>query len=525
MHACIAALCCAARSGAVIALGAAWLPLAVQAQLNLGFETDAVHGGVPGWRGGDDSFALDATFAFRGDSSLRVASDGDGRRSGFSQEIAAQALRGDRIRIAAYVKVEPGSAAVPTLRVRIDGRGGLLYISRETNLGTPEESGWQRLTIDAPLTARAERLSFGGEVSGRGRVWFDEFSVTALDARELPPPSAAAERYVRDALAVIDEHAATRSSIDWATYRASVLTQARGAGSVDEAHLAVRFALAELGDHHSYFMSPQQMARLQDDPVGNARTARPARAPEATLLPGGVGYLRLPGIAGGEHTDRVVFAETVQQLIAEIDAGAACGWILDLRGNQGGNLWPMLAGVGPLLGDGDIAYSSLRDGERRRIWYADGKAGLGDFVQLRVRGDAVQLRDPVAPVAVVLDDDTASAAEIIAVAFAGRERSRSFGRASAGATSATRTFPMRDGAALILAVAGLTDRHGREIVGPILPDEPTAGGQDLPREEQADIAAARRWLRRVSAAAGGPCEPAEATAAADGIRSGAALAN
>ena len=30
---------------------------------------------------------------------------------------------------------------------------------------------------------------------------------------------------------------------------------------------------------------------------------------------------------------------------------ATCGWIIDLRGNGGGNMYPMLAGLKPFLGD------------------------------------------------------------------------------------------------------------------------------------------------------------------------------
>jgi len=193
--------------------------------------------------------------------------------------------------------------------------------------------------------------------------------------------------------------------------------------------------------------------------------------------------------------DRVVFAEELQRLIGELESAGACRWILDLRENQGGNLWPMLAGLGPLLGDGDAGASLRPDGERRRIWYADGKAGLGDYVQLRVRGEPYRLRSAGAPVAVLQDDETASAAEIIAAAFAARPGTRSFGSATRGATTATRTFPLMDGAALMLAVASTVDRNGRVLNGPIEPDERVLDtGRSEALERQPIVQAARRWL-------------------------------
>jgi len=45
---------------------------------------------------------------------------------------------------------------------------------------------------------------------------------------------------------------------------------------------------------------------------------------------------------------------------ASADRDDLIGWIVDLRGNGGGNMWPMLAGVGPVLGEGVVGSSSIR---------------------------------------------------------------------------------------------------------------------------------------------------------------------
>jgi len=38
------------------------------------------------------------------------------------------------------------------------------------------------------------------------------------------------------------------------------------------------------------------------------------------------------------------------------------GWIIDLRGNSGGNMYPMLAGLSSLLGEGVLGYDVYPDG-------------------------------------------------------------------------------------------------------------------------------------------------------------------
>jgi hypothetical protein len=490
------------------------------AQLNLDFDTpapaaaEASAESIPGWRVQDQDVAieLDAATKRSGAHSLRVVSRAAGGRGRFSQELDPRSIRGDRVRVSAYVKSSPDAIGAAALRVRVADDGGLLYIDRTEEARPARGSEWSRLEIEAPLAPPATEFSFGGELTGEGHAWFDDFRVEIVDTQTLPAPSPAASRYIAYALSVIEEHAFVRAELDWPAYRAAVMRQARGAVTPADGYLALRYALGALGDGHSHFMTAEQMEALAESPVENARTSRPPVEPRGELLAGSVGYLRLPGIAGGSHMDRVEFAERLQDLIAELDARAACGWIVDLRDNSGGNLWPMLVGLGPLLGDGNAGVSVRPNGERRRFWYDGGRAGLGDYVQLRVRGEPYRLRRADAPVAVVTDEETASAAEIIAAAFAARPPARSFGEATRGATTGTRTFPLIDGAALILAVASTSDRHGRIHTGPIRPDEAvSAAERGLPLAEQPAIRAARRWLQSERAlpraASCGPGEP------------------
>ncbi len=217
-------------------------------------------------------------------------------------------------------------------------------------------------------------------------------------------------------------------------------------------------------------MPAERMRRLERAPVSNARTGRPAVAARHESLEGGGGYVRVPGYAGGSQAEQAAFADDLQARIEALDRPARCGWVVDLRGNSGGNLWPMLAGLGPLLGDGEVGAAVHPDGTREPIAYRDGKVSLDGYVQLRVRRAPYEIARPSAPLAVLVDGRTASSGEIIALFLNARERSRSFGSPTRGVATATRTFPLADGAALILTVAATSDRHGRTADGPIAPD-------------------------------------------------------
>lgn len=53
------------------------------------------------------------------------------------------------------------------------------------------------------------------------------------------------------------------------------------------------------------------------------------------------GFLVVPMFTQGDPTN---FATAIQSEIRRLLAQRPCGWIVDLRGNRGGNMWPMLAG-------------------------------------------------------------------------------------------------------------------------------------------------------------------------------------
>src|SRR5690606_38664938 len=98
-------------------------------------------------------------------------------------------------------------------------------------------------------------------------------------------------------------------------------------------------------------------------------------------------------------------------------------------------------------------------------------------------------------IALLIGPQTASAGEVVALAFRGTGTTRRFGADTAGATTGTRTFVLPDGAELVLAVVTIGDREGRSETGPLRPDEPVGPGvRGAPLGEQPAVRAALDWL-------------------------------
>jgi len=288
-----------------------------------------------------------------------------------------------------------------------------------------------------------------------------------------------AQAYLSEMIAIMEAHSVNRLKIEWTGFRTSVMAAAGPAQSVRDTHPAIQTALTLLGDGHSFYR-----------PVSGTTLAarnRVCGAPgsEVPPLPGTVGYLRIGGFSGSPD-EATAFANGLQRSIASADREGLAGWIVDLRGNGGGNMWPMIAGVGPILGEGRVGYFLDPVGVEIDWEYRNGGAWEGGTENQRV-AMPYRLRRESPKVAVLFDLGTASSGEAVVIAFQRRPQTRSFGTATCGLSTANELYTMSDGASLFLTVAVMADRTKFAYGGQIVPDEEVL----VPREaEQRAVA----WL-------------------------------
>lgn len=308
-----------------------------------------------------------------------------------------------------------------------------------------------------------------------------------------------AERFLNEALDTMELNSIKRFEIDWVTFREQAFEDALGAVSTADTYPAVVSALERIGDNHSFFrgagaqtaMSPG----LEGHPGPGSAVEDPAAVePMAELLPLEIGYLDVPEFQGG-GVDGDALATDYHRLIESVDTLASmCRWVVDLRGNQGGNMWPMLAGVGPILGEGEVGAFVYPDSVVTPWTYENGRAGL-DGGSINRATEPYSLQSPFPFVAVLTDSLTASSGEAIAAAFRGRDGARSFGEMTWGVSTANQAFPLSDLSVIFLTVAAVADRLGTVYGEELVPDELVAGGEKTGDPATDDVlAAAVDWL-------------------------------
>jgi carboxyl-terminal processing protease len=250
----------------------------------------------------------------------------------------------------------------------------------------------------------------------------------ALTPTPLLSPQARA--YLTAALDDMQRLALDSKDVNWPKLRQQAFTLARGAKTASDTYPAISFALSWSGTLHSFLIAPSDLRRF-----GLGGDLTPDEEPHGQRLASGIGYLELPHINGSRtgSSDQATqqYGMLAQEAIRRVDQGGTCGWIVDLRRNSGGDMWPMLAGVGPILGEGTVGWFVYPDG-RKQAWAYDNGQAQGNGVTQEGVANAYHLKRPFPPVAVLTGQYTGSAGEAIVVAFRARPHTQSFGRPTYG---------------------------------------------------------------------------------------------
>jgi len=187
-------------------------------------------------------------------------------------------------------------------------------------------------------------------------------------------------------------------------------------------------------------------------------------APDVTgrLLPGGIGYVRLRSFGAQS-------ARELDAVLRRLRAEAARAFVLDLRANGGGYRDDAIA-VASHFVRGTVVTTAERTGSPA-IFTAKTSTPLID-----------------APLAVLVDGNTASAAEIVAGAIQDDHAGTLVGTKTFGKGLVQETFPLPDGGAIKLTTARYRTPGGRDIEGTgITPDVVVAEPADAhPGEVGAD---------------------------------------
>ena len=244
------------------------------------------------------------------------------------------------------------------------------------------------------------------------------------------------QEYGERALAFMDNGYYSLSE-DWREEKSAALEALQTVQSYEDTWPILREALSVAGGKHSRLITPAETEEARED-----RITLPLVSIDNEE--NGIVTLVIPEFTQGAEQAQE-YAQIVISWLRKYQNAA--GVIVDLRGNRGGDLAPMIAALSPLLPDGQLLGIQYCNGRREPMTLTDGTFTGGSGIKV----ESFKMPETI-PVAILTNEWTGSSGEAVLLAFRGLDNVCSFGSPTAGYASTNTVFRLVDGTQIVLTV-------------------------------------------------------------------------
>jgi len=299
--------------------------------------------------------------------------------------------------------------------------------------------------------------------------------------------------YLDEVFKIVEENSIRRDSVDFKEIKKEAYAKLKNEASIENCYPIVKLILVDLGDRHSFFLPKEQVEKWKS--TSKTVDKNDIVTFNSKLLNKNIGYIHMKGFSSGDSVSSRQYADSLQNEIRSIDNEKLKGWIIDLRENTGGNCWPMLAGLGPLLGNGICGYFIDNNKKKSSWFYRDGESGNDSFTITKVSKRPYKLLNDLNPIAILTGRRTVSSGEVVVTAFHNKSNVRSFGESTGGLSTGNAGFMLSDGSMIFLTTTIDADREGNIFGKRIEPDEMiTTSYQSIGQPNDSVIKRAINWI-------------------------------
>ena len=286
--------------------------------------------------------------------------------------------------------------------------------------------------------------------------------------KDLPPKtfyiSDEVSDYINEVLSAFKEHSINSETFNWDEFKYCVYYALDYYAYTWQTHLQMQQIVQWLGDKHSHFSSPStfQAFFTKENYHLEKITAR--------ILEDNIAYLKVPQT----HCESGEYASKMRASIRKLNQNKPEKWIIDLRGNLGGNCWEMLAGLSPLLDQGTCGFFGKEvDEELIALVHKTGELTLKDkegesLIESWEDIESLHNKDPY--IAILINNETASAGETVAIAFRGNPKVKHFGTKTSGLSTGITLCTLSDNSVLGIASCYNFDKTKHIYVNGLEPD-------------------------------------------------------
>ncbi|QJD95697.1 hypothetical protein HH214_07340 [Mucilaginibacter robiniae] len=292
-----------------------------------------------------------------------------------------------------------------------------------------------------------------------------------------------------------------RNHVNWTALTDSINKHSAHVQSVQQVMPSVSLIYELLGDYHGFVSYNRKIYKWRpkkavvDTVKYKSLLAKMKQKPavEARMLEEGYGYLLIPTNNPTQYGEDDRLAQQIQDSLTTLHPEKLKGLVIDLRTNPGGDMYPMILGVGNLLGNGKLGSFVDPVSHKQEVWGIKGKAiytGTDTVCRLNKLGTAATKLKVV----VLIGPNTASSAEATVISFMGRKNTWFVGEKTGGYTTANQSFRVWD-LNVFMATGVEADRNGKVYLDYVLPNQFIIAGDDFNNlNKDAKVIAALAWL-------------------------------
>lgn len=308
--------------------------------------------------------------------------------------------------------------------------------------------------------------------------------------------------YLDKSLDIIEKNALNRDKINWADFRKELHDKSAQAKNYEDIVALYPYIFEAIDDHHGALLYNNKTYKWD-----GTESITPNKAVEkavsrytnvtSVLISKNIAYIRVPGNNDFNASKMDSITLDIKKAIGQVSSKSVKGWIIDLRNNTGGNMYPMIAGLSDLIGqDEKVGGFITSDGKPDGVWSIRNGTFFVDSTKVAIADYECFPIPKNIPLVVLVSSYTASSGEMTAIATKGRKNSILLGGNTAGYTTANQGFKLNSNSGLNLAIAYPLDRNGVRYSYKLVPDTLILGGdnfEDLKKDSK--IKAAAHWLK------------------------------
>ncbi|RFZ84362.1 hypothetical protein DYU05_01675 [Mucilaginibacter terrenus] len=299
------------------------------------------------------------------------------------------------------------------------------------------------------------------------------------------------------------QNALAGNKVNWAAITDSVKSRGENAKNIEEAMPALQVLFKMLGDFHggAYYKGknykwvanrPHVDYKLYTDILTRIRSGSVQIS--SKIVENGYGYLVIPANNPTKPGESDSIARQIQLSLTNLKPAKLNGLIIDLRTNTGGDMYPMITGVGNLFTAGKLGAFIYPGNKPEDEWHIAGNAFFMSGKQAMSIPSYSKV-NPKIKIVLLTSPFTASSAEALLISFKGQKNVRIIGEVTGGYTTANDSFSYL-GVQVLMATSVEADRNGVIYYENIVPDELIVTGDNLDDlSTDKKVQAALKWLK------------------------------